>query len=39
MCKKDDEALWLLREVVTGERGNPTGANQHSDGMGDLLII
>ncbi|MCS3662324.1 hypothetical protein GGP68_003765 [Salinibacter ruber] len=31
MCKKDDEALRLLREVVTGDDGNPSGANQHSE--------
>jgi hypothetical protein len=34
MCKKDDEALRLLREVVTDGDGNPSGANQHSDGDG-----
>ena len=42
MCHEDDEALRLLREEVTGERGNPTGANQHSKddgGKNDNIML
>ena len=34
LCNDEPEVLRMLREATTGERGNPTGANQHSEDSG-----